>query len=352
VLKDNVKDVKVLREAKKMGFADKYIAKLWGVKEPEVKAIRKDNGIIPAFRMVDTLHTGAYIPYFYSSYTGENQSILTDRKKSVVLGAGPIRIGQGVEFDYSTVHAVQTIKRAGNEAIIINNNPETVSTDYTTADKLYFEPLTPEDVMNIVEFENPFGVVTSLGGQTAINLAEPIMERGAKIIGTDCEAINNAEDRDAFNAIMKKLGIPQPKGQAVFNIEDGVKVAEEIGLFDEDFIMADGNISRIISRIIFNSLFVETVELDGTKLYNDYYYISVPCALERFHGLSYIYGYATKCETGVRINDDVFVGEVSNNEIFNEGYVFCIYDENNTETEKNMVLCLEISKTLFEDISN
>ena len=228
-LKANVGDIKLLKSAKVMGFSDKYIAHLWDKKELEVNALRKANNIKPVFKMVDTLYSGAYIPYFYSTYTGENQSILTNKEKAVVLGSGPIRIGQGVEFDYSTVHAVKTIKESGYEAIIINNNPETVSTDYTVSDKLYFEPLTPEDVMNIVEFENPFGVVTSLGGQTAINLAEPIMERGAKIIGTDCEAINNAEDRDAFNAIMKKLGIPQPKGQAVFNIEDGVKVAEEIG---------------------------------------------------------------------------------------------------------------------------
>ena len=145
------------------------------------------------------------------------------------IGSGPIRIGQGVEFDYSTVHAVKTIKESGYEAIIINNNPETVSTDYTVSDKLYFEPLTTEDVMNVIEFENPMGVVASLGGQTAINLAEPIRSRGAKIIGTDCEAIDNAEDRDAFEKIMEKLQIPQPKGQAVFSVEDGVKVAEEIG---------------------------------------------------------------------------------------------------------------------------
>ena len=228
-LKANVGNVELLKDAKVMGFSDKYIAHLWDKKELEVNALRKENNIKPVFKMVDTLYSGAYIPYFYSTYTGENQSILTNKEKAVVLGSGPIRIGQGVEFDYSTVHAVKTIKESGYEAIIINNNPETVSTDYTVSDKLYFEPLTPEDVMNIIEFENPFGVVTSLGGQTAINLAEPIMERGAKIIGTDCEAINNAEDRDAFNAIMKKLGIPQPKGQAVFNIEDGVKVAEEIG---------------------------------------------------------------------------------------------------------------------------
>jgi len=224
-----VKDEKVLKEAKVMGFCDAYIAKLWKMTELEVNAFRKEKGIKPVFKMVDTLYSGAYIPYFYSTYTGENDSIVTDKEKTIVLGSGPIRIGQGVEFDYSTVHAVKTIKESGLEAIIINNNPETVSTDYTVSDKLYFEPLTPEDVMNIVEFENPKGVITSLGGQTAINLAEPIMERGAKLIGTDCEAINNAEDRDAFEKIMTKLGIPQPKGQAVFSVEEGVKVASQIG---------------------------------------------------------------------------------------------------------------------------
>ncbi len=228
-LSSAVKDLTVLEDAKKMGFSDAYIAKLWKMSELEVNAFRKANGIKPVFKMVDTLHSGAYIPYFYSTYTGTGDSIVTDKEKVLVLGSGPIRIGQGVEFDYSTVHAVKTIKESGIEAIIINNNPETVSTDYTVGDKLYFEPLTPEDVMNVIEFENPEGVVASLGGQTAINLAEPIRARGAKIIGTDCEAINNAEDRDAFEKIMRKLGIPQPKGQAVFSVEDGVKVAKEIG---------------------------------------------------------------------------------------------------------------------------
>ncbi len=222
-------DIDVLWQAKKMGFSDAYIAKLWKCTEIEVNTFRKANGVKPVFKMVDTLHSGAYIPYFYSTYTGTGDSIVTDKEKVVVLGSGPIRIGQGVEFDYSTVHSVKTIKESGIEAIIINNNPETVSTDYTVSDKLYFEPLTPEDVMNVIEFENPQGVVASLGGQTAINLAEPISARGAKIIGTDCEAINNAEDRDAFEKIMTKLNIPQPKGQAVFSVEDGVRVAKEIG---------------------------------------------------------------------------------------------------------------------------
>ena len=223
------KDVNTLLSAKKMGFSDKYIARLWNCAEIDVYNMRKENSIFPAFKMVDTCHTGAYIPYFYSSYTGENASCLTNKKKIIVLGAGPIRIGQGVEFDYSTVHAVMTIKKAGYEAIIINNNPETVSTDYTTADKLYFEPLTPEDVMNIVEFEKPEGVVASLGGQTAINLAEPLHKRGVKIIGTDCDAIDRAEDRNAFENLLNELDIPRAKGRAVTKIEDGIEAAREIG---------------------------------------------------------------------------------------------------------------------------
>ena len=228
-LRERVNDVKTLKAAKIIGFSDKEIAGLWNLSEVEVYQKRKANGITPVFRMVDTLHTGKYIAYLYSSYTGENESRLTDKKKIIVLGAGPIRIGQGVEFDYSTVHAVQTIRRAGYEAIIINNNPETVSTDYTTADKLYFEPLTVEDVMAIIDFEQPEGVIATLGGQTAINLAEPLMERGVKLIGTDCEAIDRAENRDRFEKVLDELGIPQPPGHAVTKIEDGVKAAEEIG---------------------------------------------------------------------------------------------------------------------------
>ena len=222
-------DLALLLEAKRMGFCDKYVAKLWKTDELSVYRTRKENGITPAFRMVDTLHTGVYIPYLYSSYSGKNDSRLSDKKKIVVLGAGPIRIGQGVEFDYSTVHAVQTIRKNGYEAIIINNNPETVSTDYTTSDKLYFEPLTPEDVMAIVDFEQPVGVIATLGGQTAINLAEPLAARGVKIIGTDVDAIDRAENRDLFEKLLEKLKIPQPKGRAVTKIEDGVKAAAEIG---------------------------------------------------------------------------------------------------------------------------
>ena len=222
-------DAQTLTAAKKMGFCDKYIARLWNCSEADVYNRRKELNLFPVFKMVDTCHTGAYIPYFYASYTGTNVSRLTDKKKIVVLGAGPIRIGQGVEFDYSTVHAVMTIRKAGYEAIIINNNPETVSTDYTTADKLYFEPLTPEDVMNIIEFEKPEGVIASLGGQTAINLAQPLSDRGVKIIGTDCAAIDRAEDRNAFENLLNELNIPRAKGKAVTKIEDGIAAAAEIG---------------------------------------------------------------------------------------------------------------------------
>ncbi len=229
LLRVKVRDYDTLKAAKEMGFSDKYIAKLWKCAELDVYDLRKANNLFPVFKMVDTCHTNAYIPYFYSSYTGANQSVLTNKKKIVVLGAGPIRIGQGVEFDYSTVHAVQTLKNAGYEAIIINNNPETVSTDYTTADKLYFEPLTPEDVMNIIEFEKPEGVIASLGGQTAINLAQPLTDRGVKIIGTDCAAIDKAEDRNAFENLLNELNIPRAKGKAVTKLEDGIAAAAEIG---------------------------------------------------------------------------------------------------------------------------
>ena len=222
-------DPDVLRAAKEMGFSDRYIAHLWGKEEPAVRALRKARGITPAYCAVDTMHSGVELPYLYSTYTGTNRSKKSSRRKVVVLGAGPIRIGQGVEFDYSTVHAVSTIRKSGYEAIIINNNPETVSTDYTTGDKLYFEPLTPEDVMNVLDFEDPEGVIASLGGQTAINLAEPLRKYGARIIGTDCSAIDRAENRDLFEQVLKEWNIPQPSGRAVTCIEDGVRAANEIG---------------------------------------------------------------------------------------------------------------------------
>ena len=231
LLKEHVGDTDTLYTAKKLGFSDEFIGKLWDMTGVEIYKIREKHGIFPVYKMIDTCASEfeSYIPYFYSTYEDENESVVSDKKKIVVLGSGPIRIGQGVEFDYSTVHAVTTIKNSGYEAIIINNNPETVSTDYTCSDKLYFEPLCTEDVMNIIHMEKPFGVIASLGGQTAINLAESLKNRGVKIIGTDCEAIDRAEDRDMFEKVLKELNIPQPQGKAVTKIEDGVKAAAEIG---------------------------------------------------------------------------------------------------------------------------
>ena len=193
VVRAHPMDVDTLREAKRMGFSDKYIGQLWGLSQHEMYRLREKHDIFPVYKMIDTCASefSSYVPYFYSTYEEENESKVSDKKKIIVLGSGPIRIGQGVEFDYSTVHAIWSIREAGYEAIIINNNPETVSTDYTTSDKLYFEPLTVEDVMNVIHLEKPEAIVVSLGGQTAINLAEPLAELGVPIIGTDCEAIEN-----------------------------------------------------------------------------------------------------------------------------------------------------------------
>ena len=263
-------DVKVLLEAKRMGFSDREIGVLWHKDPHAIFDFRKEHGIMPVYKMIDTCASEfeSYIPYFYSAYEEENESILSDKKKIVVLGSGPIRIGQGVEFDYSTVHAVKTIKEEGYEAIIINNNPETVSTDYTTSDKLYFEPLCVEDVMNIIDMEQPEGVIAILGGQTAINLADPLREYGVKIIGTDCEAIDRAENRDLFEKLLKDLNIPQPKGQAVTNIEDGVKAAAEIGypvLVRPSFVLG-GRAMQIVSKEADMRHYLRTaVEVDVDK---------------------------------------------------------------------------------------
>ena len=231
VVAANPRDIETLRDAKRMGFSDKFIGQLWGMSQKEMFLLRREHNIFPVYKMIDTCASefSSYVPYFYSTYEEENESVVSEREKIVVLGSGPIRIGQGVEFDYSTVHAIWSIRAAGYEAIIINNNPETVSTDYTTSDKLYFEPLTVEDVMNVITLEKPKGIVVSLGGQTAINLAEPLHELGVPIIGTGVEAIRNAEDRGCFEKIMEELGIPQPEAEAVTDIEAGVRAAERIG---------------------------------------------------------------------------------------------------------------------------
>ena len=221
----------LLLEAKRFGFSDSYIAELWHTDESAIYDLRRRENMFPVYKMIDTCASEfeSYVPYFYSTYAQENESVVSEKKKIIVLGSGPIRIGQGVEFDYSTVHAVHTIQEMGYEAIVINNNPETVSTDYTTADKLYFEPLTTEDVMNIIHLEQPEGVIVTLGGQTAVNLAQSLHDRGVKIIGTDCAAIEKAENRDAFDAVIKSLSIPNPTGEAVTSIEAGMAAAKRIG---------------------------------------------------------------------------------------------------------------------------
>lgn len=240
-----------IRFAKRNGFSDKYLAKLFDIDEVQMYLYRKEHNIYPVYKMIDTCASEfkSYIPYFYSTYEHENESVRSDRKKIVVLGSGPIRIGQGVEFDYSTTHCVWALQKEGYEAIVINNNPETVSTDYTLSDKLYFEPLTIEDVMNVIDFEKPEGVIVALGGQTPINLSNRLASLGVKIIGASVETIDVAEDRDLFENAMEKIGIPLPVGKAVESLEEAIKVAKEIGypvLVRPSFVLG-GRMMKIIT---------------------------------------------------------------------------------------------------------
>lgn len=220
-----------LFEAKRMGFTDRKIAELCGETEEAVRALRKEKGYVPVYKMVDTCAAEfeAQTPYYYSSYEVEDERIETGKKRVVVLGSGPIRIGQGIEFDYATVHAVWALREAGYEAVIINNNPETVSTDFNTSDRLYFEPLYIEDVMNILDVEKPEGVIVQFGGQTAINLADKLAERGINILGTSLENIDAAENREKFEALLRSLDIAQPPGKTVTSVEQAVVAAEALG---------------------------------------------------------------------------------------------------------------------------
>ena len=262
--------VELLREAKRSGFSDSYVAELWGDTTDNIYKLRCEENIFPVYKMIDTCASefDSYVPYFYSTYAEENESVVSDKPKIIVLGSGPIRIGQGVEFDYSTVHAVRTIKQLGYEAIVINNNPETVSTDYTAADKLYFEPLTPEDVMNVVHLEKPLGVIATLGGQTAVNLAQPLADRGVRIIGTGCEAIDKAEDRDLFNEVIHSIGIPNPVGEAVTDIESGVAAAERIGypvLVRPSFVLGGRAMEIVANEEMLRKYLKNAVEVDEDK---------------------------------------------------------------------------------------
>ncbi|MGN1275588.1 MAG: carbamoyl-phosphate synthase large subunit [Floccifex sp.] len=228
---ENVDDLKTLRKVKKAGFSDRFIAKCWKKQEDEIYSLRQENNIVPVYKMVDTCacEFSSATPYFYSTYEQENESICSNRKKIIVLGSGPIRIGQGVEFDYATVHCVETLRKEGYEAIVINNNPETVSTDFSISDKLYFEPLTTEDVMHVVNLEKPLGVIVQFGGQTAINLADSLEKHGVKILGTTLESIDWAEDRHEFEKMLKKLDIPQPEGETAVTVEESLIIANRIG---------------------------------------------------------------------------------------------------------------------------
>ncbi|OMG00417.1 carbamoyl-phosphate synthase large subunit [Paenibacillus sp. FSL R7-0337] len=228
-----------LYQAKRKGFTDRAIAEIRAegrpggafTKESEVRVLRLQQGLVPVFKMVDTCAAEfeATTPYYYSTYETENEVIHSDKQKVIVLGSGPIRIGQGIEFDYSTVHAVWAIQKAGYEAVIINNNPETVSTDFNTSDRLYFEPLFFEDVMNVIAQENPIGVIVQFGGQTAINLAAPLAAAGVNILGTSLESIDEAENRKKFEALLARLDIAQPKGKTVINIDEAVETAQSLG---------------------------------------------------------------------------------------------------------------------------
>ena len=228
---NNKSSIEWLQRAKQSGFSDQAIARLWEMSRKEVYELRQGANIQPVFKKVDTCggEFSSEASYFYSTFDEENESLPSKREKILVLGSGPIRIGQGIEFDYATVHSVQAIQEMGYEAIIMNNNPETVSTDYSISDKLYFEPLTLEDVLHVIELEKPIGVIVQFGGQTAINLAAGLEEHGVKILGTDLEAIDRAEDRDKFELLLDELNLLRPKGKAVIKLDQAIEVANMIG---------------------------------------------------------------------------------------------------------------------------
>lgn len=268
VLENNKLDINILKTAKKLGFSDSYIARKWNMTPEQVYYLRKENNIYPVYKFIDTCAAeyNAYVPYFYSTYETENESIVTKKKKIVVLGSGPIRIGQGVEFDYTTVHAIWAIKEAGYEAIIINNNPETVSTDYTVSDKLYFEPLTFEDVMNIIDYEKPEGVVVALGGQTAINLASRLDKAKVKIFGSSAQSIDLAEDRQLFEEAMEEINIPMPKGYGVYSVSEAVEAAKTIGypvLVRPSFVLGGRMMHIVYDEKVLKSKVKEAVAFDN-----------------------------------------------------------------------------------------
>ena len=261
-------DKEVFLKAKKNGFADSFIARISNKSIIDVYNYRKENNIYPVYKMIDMCagEYDSYVPYFYSTYEEENESVVSDKKKIVVLGSGPIRIGQGVEFDYTTVHAIWGIIEAGYEAIIINNNPETVSTDYTVSDKLYFEPLTFEDVMNVIDYEKPEGVIVALGGQTAINLASKLDSVGVKIFGSSSQSIDLAEDRELFEQAMREVGIPMPKGKGVTSLDEAINVANEVGypvLVRPSFVLGGRMMHIVYDEEVLRTKVIEALEFDN-----------------------------------------------------------------------------------------
>ena len=285
-LKNSPLDKDTLHYAKEWGFSDSYIGKIYGKSAVEIYQLRKKLNIYPVYKMIDTCASEfkAYVPYFYSTYQHENESIRSDRKKVIVLGSGPIRIGQGVEFDYTTVHAIWAIREMGYEAIIINCNPETVSTDYTVSDKLYFEPLTYEDVMNIIDLEQPEGVIVALGGQTPINLANKLDASGVRIFGSSAHSIDLAEDRDLFEEAMNEINIPMPKGYGVYSVEEAVKAANDIGypvLVRPSFVLGGRMMHIVYDEEVLKAKVKEAVAFDNEHpILVDKYVLGQECEVD------------------------------------------------------------------------
>ena len=268
VIKNNPFNLEVLKKAKEISYSDSYIARAWDTTPLAIYELRKENKLYPVYKIIDTCAAefNAEVPYFYSTYEEENESIRSNKQKIVVLGSGPIRIGQGVEFDYTTVHAIWGIQEAGYEAIIINNNPETVSTDYTVSDKLYFEPLTFEDVMNVIDHEKPEGVVVALGGQTAINLASRLDKAGVRIFGSSSKSIDLAEDRQLFENAMEEIDIPMPKGYGVFSVEEAIEAANKIGypvLVRPSFVLGGRMMHIVYDETVLREKVKEAVAFDN-----------------------------------------------------------------------------------------
>ena len=362
----NPLNLDILRELKEFGFSDSYIAKAWSIPEKELYELRHANGIIPVYKMVDTC-AGEFTsatPYFYSTYEQENESIPSDHKKIIVLGSGPIRIGQGVEFDYATVHCVESLRAAGYEAIIINNNPETVSTDFSISDKLYFEPLTTEDVMEVIDLEKPEGVIVQFGGQTAINLAASLAEHGVKILGTSLESIDKAEDRHEFEQMLRKLNIPQPQGETAVTVDEALEIAGRIGYpvlvrpsyvlggrameivhDDEELVKYMGNAVKEISHdapILVDKYIVgKELEIDGIA---DGEHVYLPGIMEHIERAGVHSGDSISVYPAQRINDEVKATIIDYATRIGEGFGFIgLYNIQFIVDNNNQVYVLEVN---------